>query len=133
MVKLVGSDRVTTPGKYYLRQFKNVPVKHVLKMYFNNAKLDSMYQYAVDNLDELLEMCKSTYVAPVEEEIEDSGECTKIKYMNKNVANKEMKRIQGYITNGYMLVRSYYCDHCSMWHLTSKQAEELEKFELNKK
>lgn len=116
-------------GKYFLKPFRVIPVAFLLRMYFTNQP-GEIFNYAKQHLDELLDKAKTTYVPPVAE-MEDPKDCAKIKYMNKTVANAEMRRIQSHITHDYKPVRSYYCEACSCWHLTSKSNYELEKYERN--
>ena len=53
-------------------------------------------------------------------------ECGKIPFFSKEMARKELKRIReeaelyGQKTDR-IPIRSYECDKCSQWHLTSKQ------------
>lgn len=46
--------------------------------------------------------------------------CTKTKYLNKDIADQEVKRIKGMSTRKVIPCRSYLCEKCGTWHLTSK-------------
>ncbi len=125
--KNVGFEDVNTQikGEYYLKRWKFIPMEKVIKAYYNGTKGD-LALFFEQNKDEIFERAKSTYVLPIDVGFVD---CIKNKYINKTLANAEMKRIQEHITHDYKPIRSYYCENCSHWHLTSKTNEILEKYE----
>lgn len=124
---MIGFEDINTEiqGKYYLKKFKHIPSEYILKRYYNGGTKE-FREFFENNQDEIFERAKSTYILPQEPIIED---CLKNKYINKTLANAEMKRIQEAIIHDHKPVRSYYCTNCSHWHLTSKTNEILEKYE----
>lgn len=111
-------------GEYYLKKYKFIPMEKIIKAYYNGTR-GELGMFFEQNKDEVFERAKSTYVIP----IDDYVDCTKKKYINKTLANAEMRRIQERITHNYKPIRSYYCSNCNHWHLTSKSNEILEKYE----
>ena len=126
---MIGFEDINTEiqGKYYLKKFKYIPAEKIIKLYYNGIK-GQVKDLFENNKDEIFERAKSTYILPLEPVIED---CLKNKYINKTIANAEMRRIQEAIIHDHKPVRSYYCTNCSHWHLTSKTNEILEKYEKN--
>jgi len=53
--------------------------------------------------------------------MDNSKECHKTKYANEAEANKDVERIKKTSTRSSVPIRSYYCQSCSGWHLTSKE------------
>lgn len=51
----------------------------------------------------------------------DNKECHKTKYANESEANKDVERIRKTSTRSNVPIRSYFCQICSGWHLTSKE------------
>lgn len=111
-------------GKYYLIKYEYIPSEYILKLYYNGNK--DIIEFVEQNKDEIFKRAKSTYILPI---YDKSNDCIKIAYLNKEIANQQMNIIQSYITNDYKPIRSYYCNNCGMWHLTSKINSTLEKYE----
>lgn len=124
---MIGFEDINTEiqGKYYLKKFKYIPSEYILKKYYNGGTKE-FREFFENNQNEIFERAKSTYILPEEPFLEN---CLKNKYINKTLANAEMRRIQEVILHEHRPVRSYYCTNCSHWHLTSKTNEILEKYE----
>jgi len=56
--------------------------------------------------------------------------CDKIRYVSQGSANKDLKRIKRAKNRGVKPIRSYLCDLCNRWHLTSKKRD---RESINKK
>ena len=47
------------------------------------------------------------------------GNCNKVAYANEKLANEDIDRIQAKSVRDKKPVRSYLCNKCKLWHLTS--------------
>lgn len=60
----------------------------------------------------------------------DNKPCHKTKYANEAEANKDVDRIKKTSTRSSVPIRSYYCQICSGWHLTSQEPHIVAKLKL---
>lgn len=126
-IKLNHNSLCYDKGPYYNKPFNTIPLHYLFTVYFKK-KPGFIYRYMCDNLVEILNNVRDDHFILMNS-INQVQDCVKIKYYNKTLANLELKRIRSNINNDYKPVRSYLCENCGMWHLTSKSNAILEKFE----
>jgi len=52
-------------------------------------------------------------------------ECKKVSFINENYANSYIKKLKKTSNRDIKPVRSYLCEDCLKWHLTSIQSNEV--------
>ncbi len=104
------SDHILNFGSYKNWALKDVPVKYLLD-YFNSKGSDyHLMQYIDRNL-----INPPRVTEPVIEK------CTKITFLSRKEANYMINKAKWKEQEHKKPVRSYQCERCGFWHLTSKE------------
>lgn len=107
---------ILTKGKYKFTALCRVPPEYLLNLYTKKNKADpDLYDYVEKNL--LLIKARATGVLKIPEL---DMTCNKIVYFSEKVAKDELKRIREMDNDHKIPIRSYLCEVCGGFHLTSK-------------
>jgi hypothetical protein len=81
----------------------------------------SLAEYAEKNIDRIKAKADGfPFIVEAQVEVE---RCTKIQYMSKKVAREALQKIRDAPGDHKKPIRSYECEKCSAWHLTSVPIE----------
>lgn len=110
-------------GKYKFYKLHEVPAEYLLNIYSNlTGCVDkSLAEYVEKNIDRIKAKAKGLpfiVEAPIE-----IDECTKKQYVSKKVAREALQRIRDAPGDHKKPIRSYECEKCNAWHLTSAPIE----------
>lgn len=111
-------------GKYAFMDLIYVPCDYLLKTYkqFKNSKPD-LFKWVKENMQTILVNGSNPFVEYVEEKV-----CNRFQYVSKKEAQDDIKRLCEKITHHHKPVRSYYCDNCNSWHITSQPIEQYKLY-----
>ncbi|MCX6753097.1 MAG: hypothetical protein NTW62_02015 [Candidatus Nomurabacteria bacterium] len=117
-------NSIIISGKYKFTLVKNLPVKYLLNIYNSNNRNDKqLFEYVKENIDKIKARSSGKKTVEIK--------CDKIAYVSRKEARFHLKRIRETGEQEHKKpIRSYECDKCSAWHLTSMPYEvwkELEK------
>ena len=109
-------DTILTRGKYKFTALCRVPPEYLLNLYAKKNKANpELYEYIEKNLS----LIKSRAIGALEIP-ELQIVCKKIVYSSEKVAKAELKRISEMKNDHKIPIRSYCCEVCGGFHLTSK-------------
>jgi capsule polysaccharide modification protein KpsS len=121
---LVYTDHTTlSSGKYKFYKLHEVPAEYLLNIFSNlTGCVDkSLAEYAEKNIDRIKAKADGfPFIVEAQVEVE---RCTKIQYMSKKVAREALQKIRDAPGDHKKPIRSYECEKCSAWHLTSVPIE----------
>ena len=106
-------DTMLTSGKYKFTKLCRVPAEYLLKVFENKSDKD-ICEYVGENLERIIMRRDGVVEAPPLKVT-----CTKFTYLSKKEANKALADIRLKEQDHKKPVRSYLCDRCDGWHLTS--------------
>jgi hypothetical protein len=133
-------------GKYRNKKIKDIPASYILTFIENGGDHVDLRNYALNNRESLInkallsdkltkeDLYKLTRMkyrdgfndAPQSQKGVIKFCSNKFSYASQVDAKKELKRIRSISPDDKKIpVRTYYCEGCSAWHLTSKP---LDKF-----
>jgi hypothetical protein len=105
-------DHILTTGKYRFTALKRVPFDYLEDVYKSGCKDKDLLEYIEKNV---LGKQKEIIPEPLE------FPCTKFTYLSKKEANADLNRILKVIKRDKKPIRSYQCDKCGFWHITSME------------
>lgn len=109
-------DTILTKGKYKFTALCRVPPEYFLNLYLKKNKSNlELYEYVEKNLS----LIKARQIGALEIP-ELHIVCNKIIYSSEKVAKAELKRISEMKNDHKIPIRSYQCEVCGGFHLTSK-------------
>jgi hypothetical protein len=103
-------------GKHRFTLLKNVPAQYLLDLLSQKNNKDvnkDVMEYIEQNLHFIKSKLGST------EPVEETKLCDKIAYPTENDAKKHIREIRKLEQKHKKPVRSYECEKCGGWHLTS--------------
>lgn len=104
-----------TYGIHKYKALKKVDANYLLRLYRNGCNGDkALLKYIKDNYEAI----EARIGKDPEQE---SPSCTKKAYISKQAANAHIRWIQENSKSNYVPVRSYQCDKCTSWHITSEE------------
>lgn len=106
-------------GKHKFTKLKNLAPEYLISLFFNNEHKDlKLKQYVRKNAERIL----THFPLPVDKAtIEDVKKCGKLLYCSENVAKQHLAAIRRIDQSHKAPIRTYYCELCNAWHLTSKE------------
>lgn len=120
-------NSIIISGKYKFTLVKNLPVKYLLKIYSSNNRNDKLlFNYVKENIEKIKARSSGKKVVEIK--------CDKIAYVSRKEARFHLKRIREIEIEQMHKkpIRSYECEKCSAWHLTSMPYETWKELEKNK-
>ena len=110
-------DTIMLTGRYKFVKLKNIPSEYLIKIYENGSTTDrDLINYINLNMETLLvKNTKKLTIEPLP--------CTKLVFTSKKMANKYLKDIANKKQSHKKPIRSYECEKCSFWHVTSMPIE----------
>ena len=109
-------DTILTKGKYKFTALCRVPPEYLLNLHAKKNKANpELYEYIEKNLSRIKARAIGTLEIP-----ELHIVCKKIVYSTENAAKAELKRIGDMKNDHKIPIRSYFCEVCGGFHLTSK-------------
>lgn len=102
-------------GRYKFTALKRLPPTYLIGLNKNTGDKE-LQEYITKNLDQLSKASVNYKKSPIEQV---SLPCGKITYPKETDAKKHMHDIQN-TGSKKKPVRTYYCNKCGGWHLTSK-------------
>jgi len=109
-------DTILTKGKYKFTVLCRVPPEYLLNLYAKKNKSNlELYEYVERNLSLIEARANGAVVIP-----ELDITCQKIVYFSEKAAKAELKRIREMKNDHTIPIRSYQCEVCGGYHLTSK-------------
>jgi hypothetical protein len=119
-------DTIMLTGKYKFIRLKNIPSEYLIKLYENNSITDrDLINYINLNMDKLLEKnSKKVIIEPLP--------CTKLIFASKQIANDYLNEIYNKEQSYKKPIRSYECEKCGFWHITSMPIEIYNKLSETK-
>ena len=113
---MYADDTILTRGKYKFTSLCRVPPEYLLNLYAKKNKANpELYEYVEKNLS----LIKARAIGALEIP-ELHIVCKKIVYSSEKVAKAELKRISEMKNDHKIPIRSYHCEVCGGFHLTSK-------------
>ena len=107
-------DTLLTSGKHKFTRLCRVPPDYLLK--FVKDKRDrALHEYVMEHLEDITRRASDGDDPPAL-----VPTCKKIQYLSKKEANAFLASIGDLEQAHKKPVRSYECDVCGMWHVTSK-------------
>lgn len=117
-------ETILTKGKLRFIPLGKVDPRVLIEIFETKSKGNmSLFNYVEKNIESIRSRFYKTYFPNEEQNID----CRKVKYISKKVANSHIEWISKNTKGDKVPIRSYQCDKCTAWHVTSMQ-----KFELNK-
>lgn len=114
---MITDDSQLLFGKSYrFYRMIDVPDEHLAKIWGSTRDNKPLYAYITQRLNQ-----PRVTPTPV-------VTCDKFVYHNKKAANFELAKIRDQQQNHRKPVRSYECDLCGGWHLTSMSIERFKEF-----
>jgi hypothetical protein len=107
-------DTIMTHGKHKFVKLCRVPPQYLLNVFDNNSDKD-LCEYVRENLERII-MRRDGLIEPPP----ITPTCNKIAYVSKKEANAVLAKISAMEQDHKKPVRSYECDKCFGWHLTSR-------------
>jgi len=107
-------ETMLTFGKHKFTRLCRVPPEYLLTFLENKAHKE-LHEYVTENLERILMRRDGLLEAPPLE-----FPCAKITYRSKKDANWVLAKIKDVEQAHKKPIRSYECDKCGGWHLTSK-------------
>lgn len=114
-------------GKYKDLPLYMLPANFLLGIYRNYNTDKRLKQYIADNLEKIHARALDEGILPERSKL---PVCTKKQYATKREANDHLKWIRNVAAKRFdhkIPIRSYECDICSAWHLTSKPHEKFKE------
>jgi hypothetical protein len=110
---------VLLTGKYRFYKLHAIPPDYLLNIYKNPSGCQDklLVEYVQSNIEEIKTRPVTGKV--ILEETEVKPICTKTPYATKKLANEALKHIRNIDDGNKKPIRSYECDQCNQWHLTS--------------
>ena len=109
-------DTILTRGKYKFTALCRVPPEYLLNLYAKKNKANpELYEYIERNL----KLIKARAIGALEIP-ELQIVCKKIVYSSEKVAKAELNRISEIKNDHKIPIRSYHCEVCGGFHLSSK-------------
>lgn len=120
-------NTIMLSGDYKYTSLCRVPPSYLLKIYHRRKKHPdkALLAYIKDNMEKIKGRQDGTIAIP---KLEIA--CEKRQFTNQKEAKDEIKRIRDLAQGHKKPVRSYECEKCGAWHITSMS---LEKWEVWKK
>ncbi len=120
---MYNDDTILIAGKYKFTKLIRVPAEYLLKVYSSGNKSDKeLFEYVQNNLETIIARKEgripTSHLKPL---------CDKQAYVSKKVANLHLSVISKKEQDHKKPVRSYECDKCGAWHVTSIPYEHWEK------
>lgn len=117
MTEEYNDNSVLTNGIHKYKPLKEVDPEYLIRIYDNGTKNDiALYNYIKNNYESIKNRIGLTVIK--EEEI-----CNKVKYKDKVTANSHINWIQQNTNSKLKPQRSYQCDKCTCWHITSRKTK----------
>lgn len=135
-------------GKYKRKALNKVPAEYLLELYEDRTHADhELIDYLTQNLPKIQERIEKktikpksitkSHLPPISDGIIGQrfngkrmvmtcNPTQKVIYITKKDANAEIRRIQKYEDDRKKPQRSYECDKCGGWHLTSISKQDWE-------
>lgn len=119
-------DTILTFGPYKFTRLCRVPADYLLELYkTRKQKYQQLIKYIEKNLDKI-KAIKEGKITPPPLGIT----CEKVIFPSEKEAKREIKRIAKLEQKHKKPVRTYECEDCGGWHLTSIPFEEWEKIKV---
>ncbi|MGZ4056367.1 MAG: hypothetical protein ACXVDZ_18260 [Bacteroidia bacterium] len=116
-------ETLLTFGKHKFVRLCRVPADYLLNIYKDkNCQDKELLLYIENNLNKIKARQEGKIVVPELKKV-----CEKITYISEKDAKHEIKKIREKEQEHKKPVRSYGCEKCGGWHLTSIPFEEWEK------
>lgn len=113
-------DTLLTHGKYKFIALCRIPAKYLLNVYNSKNPTDKdLNEYIERNLDIIKARQNGLITSPVLKVT-----CEKIIYISKKEAKLEINRIKLKVQENKKPIRTYECEKCGGWHLTSIPIED---------
>lgn len=113
-------NTVLAHGKYKFTSLCRIPPEYLLSLHNNKQFHDqALVTYVANNLEKIKARRDGSMPTPELERV-----CTKIAF-TKSDAKKELKRIRDTSQDHKKPIRSYECDKCGWWHLTSEVSKKF--------
>ena len=110
-------ETILANGKLKFIPLGKVDPRILIEIFETKSKGNmSLFIYVEKNIEHIRSRLYNTN----EEQIID---CNKVKYLSKEIANSHIKWISKNTKSKKVPIRSYQCDKCTAWHVTS-----MEKF-----
>lgn len=107
-------DTLLTSGKHKFTKLCRVPAEYLLNVFWSRSDKD-ICEYVNENLERIIMRKDGIIEAPALELT-----CAKLTYLSKKEANHVLSQIAKVDQDHKKPVRSYECERCGGWHLTSK-------------
>jgi uncharacterized protein (DUF3820 family) len=120
-LEIVYTDTTPLPrGKYQFTSLNRVPPEYLLQIYKNKDRSDkALFEYIEKNLEAIKARVGNFIV------VKPYGQtCNKIAYATRKAARDALKDIRNHDQEHKKPIRTYECEFCSFWHLTSLTVEE---------
>lgn len=121
-------------GKYKSKKIKEIPIDYILKIADNPGGCpDKWFIKYVNANREFLEAVKRGEKQFPDDEIVEDDTCQKHYYSDQKSAKTALRQIRETEQKHKKPVRTYQCDKCTGWHLTSvpievwKERQQIEK------
>jgi len=111
-------DTILSFGKYKFTRLCRVPPDYLLKFSIDKSHTD-LHQYVVNNLEKIIMRMEGIVETPP-----FNFPCNKFFYACEKDAKQVLKKIIETDQEHKKPIRSYECEKCGGWHLTSKPLEE---------
>lgn len=110
----VNDDTLFPSGEYRFTRMSKVPADYLLNFSGKKANLPKPFrEYIKANLEAITMRVNANDIDPVE------FICNKVVYASKIIAKIALTRISAIKQDNKKPIRSYECEYCSGWHLTS--------------
>ena len=117
MQKMYTDDTILPYGKFAFTALSRIPAAYLLNIYATKNKTDKyLFEYVENNLQRIKDR-KEGIIKPPQLHFP----CDKKVYLSKKEANIAIAFISEVSKRDKVPVRSYLCDKCGQWHLTSKE------------
>ena len=119
-------DTLLTFGKYKFTKLCRVPADYLYALYKNKSYYnDELKEYIINNLENIILRMEGILQSPPLD-----FPCEKISYSKEKDAKQVLQKINVLEQVHKKPIRTYECEKCGQWHLTSLSLEEW-KIKIN--
>ena len=124
---MYSDDTILTKGKYKFTAIGRVPAAYLINIYNKKNKSDAeLYAYVEKNLQSIENRLVTGQVS-----LPLSLPCKKVAFFSEKAAKEALSDISNSNDDHVIPIRSYHCEICGGFHLTSWSIEDYKK-SLNK-